>query len=194
MLKKMSPRWILIIGWVVLALPAAANTIPKPSETKPDARQPGQAAQKSKENSSSQAAKPATAKGAPEKAQSQPAADSGAKFQPTDRRDPFLNPLLLNKSAKRLDDEEELRGQPPPGIAGMYIAQVKLQGISSREGSQLAVFRGSDNRAYFLQEGDKLFDGFVKTIGVDSVLLVREAKLRSGKTISQEITKRLRTP
>jgi hypothetical protein len=193
MLKKMSPRWIFIIGWAVLVFSAIASTIPKLSETKTDARQQSQAVQSSKAKVASRPTKPASVKASAGKTPSQEA-ESGIKFQPTDRRDPFLSPLLLNKNSKRLDDEEESRGLPPPGIAGMYIAQVKLQGISSREGSQLAVFRGSDNRAYFLQEGDKLFDGFVKKIATDSVLLVRETKLKSGKATSQEITKRLRTP
>ncbi len=74
------------------------------------------------------------------------------------------------------------------------MAQVKLLGIASNEGPPTAVFQGTDNRAYFMLEKDKLFDGYVKKIEPDSVILIRETKLRSGKIITQEITKRLRTP
>jgi hypothetical protein len=193
MLNKLSLRWIFIIGWAGLSLPAAAATAAKSPKPKPAATQQSQAVQAAKQNAAKQAVKPATAKGTI--AQAQAASPiSGVKFQSTNRRDPFLDLTLLNKNAQRQEDEEVSRGQAPPGIAGMFIAQVKLQGISIREGSQLAVFRGSDNRAYFLQEGDKLFDGFVKKINTDSVLLIRETKLRSGKELSQEITKQLRTP
>lgn len=191
MLNKLSLHWIFIITWAGLSLPASAVTTATSAEPKLAATQRSQAVQSSKENITKQAPKAATAKATTTQAQAVPI--SGVKFQPTNRRDPFLDLILLNKNARR-DDEEAPRGQAPPGIAGMYIAQVKLQGISIREGSQLAVFRGSDNRAYFLQEGDKFFDGFVKKINADSVLLIRETKLRSGKELSQEITKWLRTP
>ena len=192
MLNKLYLHWIFIVGWASLSLPAAAATAANPPEPKPAAAQQSKAVPMSKESAAKVAPKPAT--GNATTVQAQAALISGVKFQQTNRRDPFLDLVLLNKNVHRDEDEEVSRGQAPPGIAGMYIAQVKLQGISIREGSQLAVFRGSDNRAYFLQEGDKLFDGFVKKINADSVLLVREAKLRSGKELSQEITKLLRTP
>jgi hypothetical protein len=117
---------------------------------------------------------------------------SGVRYDSAGRRDPFLNVALLKRTER--DDEEESRGQAPPGISGMYIAQVKLTGISDRQGARTAVFEGTDKRAYFLQAGDKLFDGFLKGIERDSVSLLRQTKLKSGKIISQEVTKRLRQP
>ena len=112
------------------------------------------------------------------------------RYQSADRRDPFLNPLLLGKKS---DDEEESRGEPPPGIEGTYLEQAVLVGISRREGARTAVFQGPDRRAYFLQEGDRMFDGYVKTIQDESVLLMRETRLRSGKVLTQEVTKTLRS-
>lgn len=108
------------------------------------------------------------------------------------RRDPFLNPLLLKKNVKN-EDEEIARGAPPSGIAGTYIAQAVLQGTSIRDKGRIAIIRGADARAYFMREGDRLFDGYVKTITTDSVTLVRETKMKSGKVLTQEVTKRLRT-
>jgi hypothetical protein len=124
-----------------------------------------------------------------------PSAISGVAYQSNNRRDPFLIPVQLsgNKSAK-IVDEEEPRGTPPPGIAGMFIAQVTLLGVSTQSGSKTAIFRVSDKRSYFLRQGDKLFDGYVKQIGVDYVNFVRETRMKSGKFISQDMTKRLRTP
>ena len=75
----------------------------------------------------------------------------------------------------------------------MYIAQITLLGISTAELKQTAVFRGTDKRAYFLQNGDKVFDGYIKKVSADEVLMIRETRLRSGKVLTQEITKRLRT-
>ena len=119
---------------------------------------------------------------------------SGASYKPQNSRDPFLNPLLYKKTAKQNVDEEEIRGTPPPGIGGTLIAQAALQGVSIRDNRRVAVVRGADDRAYFLREGDRLFDGYLKSIETDSITLVRETKMKSGKIITQDVIKRLRTP
>lgn len=119
---------------------------------------------------------------------------SAVRYQSANRRDPFLNPLLLKKKAKKIEDEEISRGLPPPGIAGTYIAQAVLQGTTLRDGGKVAVVRGADSRAYFVRVGDRLFDGYVKEIQSDFITLVRETKMKSGKTLTQDVTKRLRTP
>ena len=122
---------------------------------------------------------------------------SGIKYTNSNHRDPFLNPILLKKESdqkSRFEEEEVGRGSAPPGIAGMFMNQVQLLGISTSSEKRTAVFRGSDKRAYFLLEGDKFFDGYVKKIGTDDVLMIRETQYKSGKTVTQEVTKRLRTP
>ncbi|HYK90525.1 MAG TPA: hypothetical protein VE398_17260 [Acidobacteriota bacterium] len=119
------------------------------------------------------------------------AVSAGVRYQSQGRRDPFFNPLL-KKPGKVVVDEEEPRGLRPPGIGGMSIDQVALLGIASQEEDQVAIFRGSDGRAYFLHQGDRLYDGSVAKIGADTVTLVRETKFRSGKVLRQEATKRLR--
>jgi hypothetical protein len=137
-----------------------------------------------------------TAEPAAKPAESVPAA-AGARYENLGRRDPFLNPLLLRKESEqrnKVEDEEISRGSAPPGIAGMFVAQVSLLGVSTSTEKRTAVFRGTDKRAYFLQEGDRLFDGYVKKIGTDDVLMIREMQFRSGKVTTQEVTKRLRTP
>ena len=118
---------------------------------------------------------------------------AGITFKFTNRRDPFLNPLLRKKAAS--GDQEIDRGVPPPGIAGTYIAEAELKGISIKDkDGRLAILKGNGNRAYFLREGDRLFDGYLKTIHRDSITLVRETKMRSGKVLTQEVIKKLRTP
>jgi hypothetical protein len=122
-----------------------------------------------------------------------PALYREARYEPMNRRDPFLNPTALKPKGAPAD-EELSRGPAVPGIAGMYIGQVKLLGTSIGEESRTAVFEGTDKRVYFLRAGDRLYDGFVKSIGLDAVVLVRETRFRSGNTTVEEITKRLRTP
>jgi Tfp pilus assembly protein PilP len=119
---------------------------------------------------------------------------SGVRYQSGNRRDPFINPMFFKKKEKHQEnnDEEVARGLPPPGIAGTYIAQASLQGISSRDSETTAIVRGADSRAYFIRVGDRLFDGYVKAFQNDSITFVRETKLKSGKTLTQDVTKRLR--
>jgi hypothetical protein len=120
---------------------------------------------------------------------------SGASFNPSNRRDPFLNPFQGKKNAKPVEEDEEVsRGAPPPGIGGTYIAQATLQGISVNGTGKMAVLSGADSRAYFLKEGDRLFDGYLKAIRDDSITLVRETRMKSGKLLIQDVIKRLRTP
>jgi Tfp pilus assembly protein PilP len=121
-----------------------------------------------------------------------PMVNAGVRYQSQNRRDPFLNPLALRKAQKPVEDEEEPRGQAPPGIGGMFIAQVTLQGVASQDGDMTAIFRGTDGRAYFLHEGDRLYDGTLTKIGADNATLTREKKFRSGKVLREEVTKRLR--
>jgi hypothetical protein len=122
-----------------------------------------------------------------------PASYREARYEPMDRRDPFLNPLLLKK--KESPGNEELpRGPAVPGIAGMFIGQVKLLGTSVGDDSRTAVFEGTDRRVYFLRAGDRLYDGFVKSIATEAVVLVRETHFKNGTMTTEEITKRLRTP
>jgi len=117
---------------------------------------------------------------------------AAATYSSYNRRDPFLNPLLLMKNEDA--DGEAPRGNPPPGIAGMYIDQVELVGVSGSPEGILAVFRGTDRHVYFLHEGDRMFDGYIKSVALDAVQLIRETKMRSGKLLTEQVTKRLRTP
>jgi hypothetical protein len=117
-------------------------------------------------------------------------ANPAPTFDRTNRPDPFLSP---QNKRKRTDADEELpKGEAPPGIAGMNTTEVELLGLSLSSEAKTAAFRGTDKRVYFLHEGDRLFDGYLKTVHIDSVLLIRETKLRSGKVLAQEMTKRLR--
>jgi hypothetical protein len=128
-----------------------------------------------------------------EKAVEFPTDQVGIRYISNNRRDPFLNPLRLRKKSKK-DHEEMARSLPPPGIAGTCIDDLSFEGTSLRDDRRLAIIRSADNRAHFLEEGARLFDGYLKTIQTDSIILIRETRLRSGKILAQVVTKRLRKP
>jgi hypothetical protein len=109
-------------------------------------------------------------------------------------KDPFLH-IIPPKTSVKVEDEEVPRGDPPSGIEGTFIEKAGIEGIVLRSGDRrIAVIRSADNRAFLLREGDRLFDGYLKTIEIESgsVVFVRETLMRSGKILTQEVTKRLR--
>jgi Tfp pilus assembly protein PilP len=165
MLKNFPHIWLAALGWIALLAPSQAS---------------GQTT-----------ARKAPTADRPVAATAAPTGYAGTHYESGNRRDPFLNPLIGRKDQN--GDEEASKGTPPPGIAGMNIKDVELLGMAVSSEGQTAAFKGTDKRVYFLHLGDRLFDGYVKSISIDSVQLLRETKLRSGKVLTQEITKRLRT-
>jgi hypothetical protein len=145
-----------------------------------------------------QKAKPEIDAGRSTKAAESPIKYESISYISGNRRDPFYKPRAYQKivatKAPVPVDEEIPRGTPPPGIAGTLIAQAALEGISASKDRRIAVLRGAESRSYFLKEGDRLFDGYLKSILDDSIIFVRETKMKSGKILTQDITKRLRTP
>ena len=110
-------------------------------------------------------------------------------------KDPFLHIVPPKTSARNAEDDEVPRGDPPQGIEGTLIDKAGFEGIVIRsDDSRMAIIRGADNRAYFLREGDRLFDGYIKAIEIEngSVVFIRETLMKSGKTLTQEVIKQLR--
>ena len=83
-------------------------------------------------------------------------AGQGFTYDPAGRRDPFRS--LLARQAK-----EEL-GQRPPGLRGMGIEEIKLQGILKIPEGYVAMIQGTDNMSYLIRPGTVLYDGNVASI------------------------------
>jgi len=117
-----------------------------------------------------------------------PSVIAGVRYDPAGHQDPFMN--LLGLRGGREDSVVE--NAATAGIGGMRISEIAFVGTSLNEGTYTVVLRGKDSRTYFLREGERLRDGYVKKIQGDSVVFVQETKLRSGKVMTQEIAKQLR--
>ena len=115
-------------------------------------------------------------------------------YESDNRRDPFLNIAPPKQQAKNREVDEEIpRETPPPGIAGTFIEKAGFEGIVIRSGDRrIAIIRSSDNRSYLLSVGDRLFDGYIKAIEDNYVVFIRETFMKSGKILTQEVTKLLR--
>lgn len=71
------------------------------------------------------------------------------------RRDPFRSLLLR---------QQEKTGPRPPGIGGMLVDELELQGTIRTKAGWVAMMRGTDNRSYLLKKGTTVFDGEVTDI------------------------------
>ena len=101
------------------------------------------------------------------------------------RRDPF-RAIVVKKA------EAEIPAQLPPGKAGLVIGQLQVQGIArSVDGTWIAVVDNNTNRAYFLREGDKLYNGTVSAISPDRVVFMEETTDARGQKSTREVVKRL---
>ena len=82
-------------------------------------------------------------------------------YDPAGRRDPFRSLLLRSDKGGA--------GHRAPGIAGIAIEDVILQGIWRTRAGYVAQIRGTDNKSYLLRSGDQLYDGEVLRIAPNEV-------------------------
>jgi hypothetical protein len=90
-------------------------------------------------------------------------------YDPAGRRDPFRSLL------EGFEDEEEGADRPrPPGLAGMLIEELTLEGIIQTSSGIMAFVQGRDNLSYIIRAGTKLYNGEVKEIQLKQVVFKRQ--------------------
>ena len=138
------------------------------------------------------AANPAPAAAAPAPAASAkpaPADDSTVEgrqyvYDPAGRRDPFKSLLVRERS----------RESRPPGLAGISVDELELQGIWKTRSGWLAQVRGSDNKSYLLRKGDVLFDGEVIDVKANELTLRQNVNDPQSVKPFRDVVKRLNAP
>lgn len=99
-------------------------------------------------------------------------------------RDPF-------EALIRPTDPNAGHANLPPGIAGLQVATLRLQGMVKTSDGMVAVVANSQDSVYFLHDGDHVYDGVVEKIGIDDVTFRQESKDAFGRTIDRDVSKRL---
>lgn len=92
------------------------------------------------------------------------AIDEGVLFtyDPAGRRDPFRSLI----GARIREDLE----QRPPGLRGMGVEEIRLQGLVRLPEGFVAMVQGTDNMSYMLRPGTVLWDGTVERVERDRVV------------------------
>jgi hypothetical protein len=142
-----------------------------PATAKAPAKAPAKAKEATKKSAAANPAKPPVEKPAVEK--------------PPVKRDPF--DALLTKARAASAPPENL----PPGKAGLIVETLRIDGIVRSSGGMIAIVSNSQQRVYFLREGDKLYDGSVEKIALDAITFHEIGKDAFGKPLERVVTKRL---
>ncbi|HVO56742.1 MAG TPA: hypothetical protein VMT51_03500 [Dongiaceae bacterium] len=172
----------LAIAITLLAAPGMrAQTAPANGAKKPAAQAAGKAPAKAAAKATS---KPATKKPAPavKPVSAKAPAESEQKVA---RRDPFES--MINRQRAQAQMADKL----PPGVLGLQVSTVRLDGIVRSKNGMIAVVSNPQSRTYFLHEGDQIYDGKVEKISMEGVTFHEEGKDAFGKPVEREVNKRL---
>ena len=71
----------------------------------------------------------------------------------------------------------------PPGKAGLVVETLRINGIIHSPGGMIAIVSNAQQRVYFLRDGDKLYDGSVDKIALDSISFHEGGKDAFGKPL-----------
>jgi len=111
----------------------------------------------------------------------------GFTYNPEGRRDPFVNLLRRGTGV----DQSSI-GPRPSGLKGLSAGEVTLKGTLMSQGAYVAIMQGSDARTYVVHQGEKLFDGTVRSITADSLVILQQVNDPLSKETQREVRKVLR--
>jgi Tfp pilus assembly protein PilP len=109
-------------------------------------------------------------------------------YNPEGRRDPFVNLLRRGSGV----DQQVATGPRPAGLKGLNTGEVTLKGTMASQGAYVAILQGSDAHTYVVHQGEKLFDGTVRSITADSLVILQQVNDPLSKETQREVRKVLR--
>lgn len=166
----------LIIGLVMATATAAAGQQPPPSPAGSKAAT-GQAAPQPPSTGSGQAGQQPPAE-APE--------PQGYTYNPEGRRDPFVSLV------RRGTDSQRAGVNRPAGLSGLTTGEVTLTGTMQSRSGFVGMVRGADNKTYIVRPGDKLLDGTIQTITVNTMVILQQVNDPLSLEKQREVRKVLR--
>ena len=164
--------------------PAAAAPAPAaPAQAKPATP----ASQPAKPNAQGQPAAAPVEAAAPPPPPVTASAGESYTYEPSNRRDPFRD---LTKGG---NDPTKL-GYRPPGITGMSVNEISVRGVIEKlDGGYVAMIQGPDNKTYSIHTGDRLFDGIVRAVNAEGLVIVQEVNDPLSLVKQREVSKKLRS-
>jgi hypothetical protein len=175
----------LALGWAVSPSWAEQQTPKSPLPSTKAAQTPGQ---KSARSTPPKSAKITAHRKGPAESSSSSPISAG-------KRDPFKLPDAAGggKSGAEGILESAPGGVLPPGIRGLLISQLKLEGVVREQSANkmIAVVTNDRKLAYFLHENDSVYNGVVSKITPDSIYFKENVLDANGRVTTREVQKRL---
>lgn len=112
----------------------------------------------------------------------------GFTYNPEGRRDPFVNLVRRGTGV----DLKAAAGSRPSGLKGLAASEVTLKGTMASQGAYVGILQGSDARTYVVRPGQQLFDGTVRSITADSLVILQQVNDPLSKETQREVRKVLR--
>ena len=113
------------------------------------------------------------------------AESQGFTYSPEGRRDPFVS--LLRRG---LDSRNT--GPKMAGLGGLGTSEVSLRGVLTSDGDFVGILQGVDSKNYIVRVGDKLSDGFIRSISKDSMVILQPVNDPLSLEKQREVRKLLR--
>ena len=111
----------------------------------------------------------------------------GYTYAPDRRRDPFVS-LLKGGS----DGQRQTLGTRPAGLGGLLAAEVSLRGTIQGATGYVGLLQGSDTKTYIVKPGDKLFDGTIRQISANAMVILQQVNDPLSLQKEREVRKVLR--
>lgn len=109
----------------------------------------------------------------------------GFNYNPEGRRDPFVSLLRRGGDART-------PSMRPAGLGGLSATEVVLKGTMQSRTGYVALVQGADNKTYIVREGDRLFDGTVRTISQNVMVILQQVNDPLSLEKQREVRKVLR--
>ncbi len=105
-------------------------------------------------------------------------------YDPAGRRDPFVSLAEGVQQSKQ-------RRERPPGLPGMLIDELRLEGIVQTPQGTIAFVQGRDKLSYILRAGTKLYDGEVEKVLPDKVVFKQQVNDPKALKPYREVVRRI---
>lgn len=116
-----------------------------------------------------------------------PTPPANFEYRPEGRRDPFMN--LSRSGTVATPDSGAAR---PAGAAGLAVDELLVRGIVQSQGAYVAMVSGPAGRTFTIRAGSKLFDGTVRAITPEAVVILQQVSDPLSLQKQREVRKALR--
>ena len=113
----------------------------------------------------------------------------GYTYNPDGRRDPFVS---LQGRGRAVPETVAAPIARPPGLAGLATSEVSLRGIVQGRNGAVGILQGADTKTYIVHPGGKLFDGTIRAITTDTMVILQQVDDPSALEKQREVRKTLK--